>query len=65
MTEKGELHMGRHREETTRRERIRVRVTKEEKDALREYCSSIGYDVSGYIRALIEQDRKEGSLCKS
>lgn len=57
--------MGRQRGKNTRQERIRVRVTKEEKDALREYCSSIGYDVSGYIRALIEQDRKEGFLCKS
>lgn len=57
--------MGRQKGKNTRQERIRVRVTKEEKDSLREYCSSIGYDVSGYIRALIEQDRKEGSLCKS
>lgn len=57
--------MGRHREENTRRERIRVRVTKEEKDALRDYCSNNGWDISGYIRALIEQDQKEGSLCKS
>ena len=65
MIEKGELHMGRHREENTRRERIRVRVTKEEKDALRDYCSNNGWDISGYIRALIEQDQKEGSLCKS
>lgn len=50
---------------TLRVERIRIRVTPEEKEQLRAYAASLGYDMSGYVRALIARDVKEGILCRN
>ena len=59
-----EIHMNRTKTDTRKQDRIRIRVTREEKEALRRHCSSLGYDMSGYVRALIERDVKEGIVCR-
>lgn len=49
---------------TLRVERIRIRVTCQEKEQLRAHASSLGLNISSYIRALIAQDVKEGIVCQ-
>lgn len=49
---------------TLRVERIRIRVTCQEKEQLRAHASSLGLNISSYIRALIAQDVKEGIVCR-
>ena len=45
-----------------RNERLVIKVSQEEKDALKKYCSGKGISISHYIRSLIEMYLKDGGL---
>lgn len=44
---------------------LRVRVTYEERDKIKEYCSNKNISVSEYLRNLIEEDIKKAPKCFS